>query len=97
MLIQAYRATHGAGGESGLGVVVAGPLAAAIAGAGAGGVTAGLVGALIGWGIPEDRLKEYEQGIKDGGILIGVKPRNDEDRRRFESDWRTNNATQVNT
>ena len=38
-----------------LGLVIAGPLAAAIAGAG--GVTAGLVGALIGWGIPEYRLK----------------------------------------
>ncbi len=81
----------------GLGIVIAGPLAAAIAGAGAGGVTAGLVGALIGWGIPEDRLKEYEQGIKDGGILIGVKPRSEDDRRRFESDWTSNRGTQVNT
>lgn len=71
----------------GLGLVIAGPLAAGIAGAGAGGVTAGLVGALIGWGIPEDRLKEYEQDIADGGILIGVKPRSDDDARVFESDW----------
>ena len=39
----------------GLGLVVAGPLAAALAGAGAGGLTGGLVGALIGSGIPEDR------------------------------------------
>ncbi len=74
----------------GLSLVIAGPLAAAIAGAGAGGVAAGLVGALIGWGIPEDRLKEYEQGINDGGILIGVKARSDEDARRFESDWNRN-------
>jgi uncharacterized protein YjbJ (UPF0337 family) len=36
----------------GLGLVVAGPLAAALAGAGAGGLTGGLVGALIGSGIP---------------------------------------------
>lgn len=50
----------------GLGLVVAGPLAAAVAGAGAGGVTAGIVGALIGWGIPEDRLEEYETGL--GGV-----------------------------
>lgn len=71
----------------GLGIIVAGPLAAAIAGAGAGGVTAGLVGALIGWGIPEDRLKEYEQEVKDGGVLIGVNPRNDADRVRFENNW----------
>lgn len=71
----------------GLGLVVAGPLAAAIAGAGAGGVSAGLVGALIGWGIPEDRLKEYEQGIHEGGIVIGVKPRSENDARRFEEEW----------
>jgi hypothetical protein len=71
----------------GLGLVIAGPLAAGIAGAGAGGVTAGLVGALIGWGIPEDTLKKYETDVKDGGILIGLKSRNDEDTRRFQSDW----------
>ena len=79
----------------GLGLVVAGPLAAAIAGAGAGGVTGGLVGALIGWGIPEERVKHYEQGIKDGGILMGVKPRNDEDARLFEKDWRDNRGEHV--
>jgi hypothetical protein len=33
----------------GLGLVVAGPIAAALIGAGAGGLTGGLVGALIGW------------------------------------------------
>jgi hypothetical protein len=34
----------------GLGLVIAGPLAAAVAGAGAGAATGGIVGALIGWG-----------------------------------------------
>src|SRR6476660_7775946 len=53
----------------GLGLVIAGPLAAAIAGAGAGAATGGIVGALIGWGIPEERIKHYEEGIKNGGIL----------------------------
>ena len=77
----------------GLGLVIAGPLAAAIAGAG--GVTAGLVGALIGWGIPEDRLKDYEQGINDGGILIGVKARSDNDARQFENDWKQNSGNHV--
>lgn len=73
----------------GLGLVIAGPVAAAVAGAGAGGVTAGLVGALIGWGIPEDTLKEYEADVRDGGILIGLNPKNDEDARRFEKEWNT--------
>ncbi|MES2019042.1 MAG: hypothetical protein V4484_21320 [Pseudomonadota bacterium] len=71
----------------GMGLVVAGPLAAALAGAGAGGVTGGLVGALIGAGIPEQRVKHYEAGIKDGGILMGVRPRSAEDAAHIERRW----------
>jgi hypothetical protein len=73
----------------GLGLVIAGPLAAGVAGAGAGGVTAGLVGTLIGWGIPEDTLKEYEADVKNGGILIGLNSKNDEDASRFQNEWNT--------
>ena len=72
----------------GLGLIVAGPLAAALAGAGAGGLTGGLVGALIGSGIPEDRALEYEEGLKNGGIVMGVNPRTDEDATYFENEWR---------
>ncbi len=80
----------------GLGIWVAGPVAAAVAGAGAGGVSGGLVGALIGWSIPEDRLVAYESGIKEGGILLGIKPRNEEDRVRFENEW-SNPGVSTNT
>lgn len=79
----------------GLGLVIAGPLAAAIAGAGAGGVTGGLVGALIGWNMPEERVKHYESGIKNGGILMGVKPRSADDSTFFQQDWKRNQATDV--
>jgi uncharacterized protein YjbJ (UPF0337 family) len=72
----------------GLGLVVAGPLAAALAGAGAGGLTGGLIGALVGSGIPEDRAREYEEGIKSGGLVMGVNPRNQEDADYFENEWR---------
>jgi hypothetical protein len=58
----------------GLGLVIAGPAVAALAGAGAGAAAGGIIGALVGWGIPEERVKHYEQGIKDGGIVMGVKP-----------------------
>ena len=74
----------------GLGLVVWGPIAAGLAGAGAGGLTGGLVGALIGWGIPEDRAKEYETGIREGGTVLGVTPRSDEDASYFEKEWKTN-------
>lgn len=79
----------------GLGLVVAGPLAAAIAGAGAGAATGGLVGALVGWNIPEERVKRYEEGIKKGGILVGVRPRNDDDADYLQRSWTTNRAQDV--
>lgn len=79
----------------GIGLLIAGPLAAGIAGAGAGGLTGGLIGGLIGSGIPEDRAKEYEAGVKEGGILMGVNARHDEDAEYFENDWRTNRGENV--
>ncbi len=69
----------------GLGLVVAGPLAAALAGAGAGGLTGGLVGALVGMGIAESEAKEYEEQIKGGKIIVGAKPKNEEDYSYFKN------------
>jgi hypothetical protein len=79
----------------GLGLVIAGPLAAAIAGAGAGAATGGIVGALIGWGIPEERVKMYDRGIREGGILMAVRPRSDEDAAFLEDSWRTHRGEHV--
>jgi anti-sigma factor RsiW len=63
----------------GVGLVVAGPLAAAFAGAGVGGLAGGLIGALVGSGVPEETAKAYESGLKGGGIVVGVTPRNQAD------------------
>ena len=79
----------------GLGLVIAGPIAAGLAGAGAGGLTGGIVGALIGSGIPEDRAKQYESGINEGGIVMGVKPRNDEDAAYFEDEWKNSRGENI--
>lgn len=79
----------------GLGLIVAGPLAAALAGAGAGGLTGGLVGALIGSGIPEEHAELYNEGVKNGGIYMGVNPRTDEDADYFENDWKTNQGEHI--
>ena len=76
----------------GLGLLIAGPIAAALAGGGAGALTGGLVGALVGAGIPEEHAKHYEKGLKEGGIVMGVNPRTTEDADYFENDWRTNKA-----
>jgi hypothetical protein len=79
----------------GLGIVVAGPLAAALAGAGAGGAAGGLIGALIGHGIPEDRAKVYESDIKNGGIVIGVTPRSADDATYLEREFKSNRAENI--
>ncbi|WP_316937413.1 hypothetical protein [Hymenobacter sp. DG25A] len=79
----------------GLGLIIAGPVAAALAGAGAGGLTGGLVGALVGSGIPEERAAEYESDIKNGGIVMGVKPRSEEDARYFESEFRRHKGDRI--
>jgi hypothetical protein len=79
----------------GLGLVVAGPLAAGLAGAGAGGLTGGLVGALIGWGIPEEHAKHYESGLHEGGIVIGVDCASDADASAIEADWRAAGAARI--
>lgn len=79
----------------GLGLVVAGPIVAALAGAGAGGAAGGLIGALVGSGIPEEHARLYESGVKNGKIVMGVRPRNDEDAKYFESDWKSKKVEKV--
>jgi uncharacterized protein YjbJ (UPF0337 family) len=79
----------------GLGLLIAGPIAAGLAGAGAGALSGGLIGALIGHGIPEETAKHYEQGIREGGIVMGVQPRNDEDADYFEKNWRENRGESI--
>ena len=79
----------------GLGLVIAGPLAAAVAGAGAGAAGGGLLGALIGWNIPEERVKHYEEGLKNGGILMGLRAKSDEDAAHFENEWRSNRGEHI--
>ena len=52
--------------------IAAGPIMAALAGAGVGGAIGGIAGALIGMGIPEYEAKRYEGRVKQGGILLSV-------------------------
>jgi hypothetical protein len=71
----------------GLGLVIAGPVAAAVAAAGAVGLAGGLIGALADWGIPTQRIEQYEATIRAGGILLGVKPSSEEDADALRLAW----------
>jgi uncharacterized protein YjbJ (UPF0337 family) len=79
----------------GLGLVIAGPIAAALAGAGAGGLTGGIIGALVRIGIPEDRAKLYDEDIRNGRIVMGVNPRSEEDADYFEREWRNSKGENI--
>ncbi|HVK40742.1 MAG TPA: hypothetical protein VNA88_19570 [Candidatus Kapabacteria bacterium] len=78
----------------GIGLVIAGPIAAALTGAGAGAATGGIIGALVGSGIPEERAKVYEEGVKSGGIVMGVRPRSDDDADVIHREW-TSHGTEI--
>lgn len=68
----------------GLGLVLSGPLMAALAGGGAGAFTGGVVGGLVGFGIPESNARAYETTLREGGVIIGVRPRSRDDAREIE-------------
>jgi hypothetical protein len=52
--------------------VAAGPIMAALAGAGIGGGVGGIAGAFIGSGIPEAEAKKYESYLKEGSMFLAV-------------------------
>lgn len=95
ILVTIFAAVGAALALPALGFVVAGPIAAALAGAGAAGLAAGLIGTLGDWGIPNERVRQYEAGIQDGGILMMVEARSDEDAREIEQEWRAIGGREV--
>ena len=62
----------GAIATGGAGLIAAGPLVAALAGAGAGAAGGSALGAAIGAAIPEHEVKHYEDAIEKGSVLVGV-------------------------
>ena len=78
---------------SGLSLVLSGPIAIALAGAGAGGIAGGLVGALINIGISEDHVKNCVAEIKSGGILIALTPHSLKDYKTLEIEWNNYGGT----
>lgn len=79
----------------GLGLIVAGPLAAAFAGGGAGALTGGLLGGLIGAGMTEQNAQAYEDALQKGGVVIGVVPRNSKDANVIQKYFEEHNGESV--
>ena len=59
-------------------VLIGGPIAAALTGAGIGAASGGLIGGLIGAGIPEEEAQHYSAGIERGHILVSVQASDNE-------------------
>jgi len=76
----------------GLGLIIAGPIAAGLAGAGGGAIAGGLFGAMVGAGFTEETARMYEAGIQEGKIVIGVYPRSEDEAEMLEQNWKENNA-----
>ena len=51
-------------------IIAAGPIAAALAGAGIGAATGGLIGGLTDLGIPDEEAHTYAEGVRRGGTLV---------------------------
>jgi hypothetical protein len=79
----------------GLPIIAMGTLAAAVTGAATGGSIGAIIGGLIGYGIPEDRAKLYDRGIRDGGIVMGLRPRSRADAEYFEREWGSCGGEQI--
>jgi uncharacterized membrane protein len=62
--------------------IAAGPIMAALGGASIGAAAGGLIGALVGMGIPEYEAKRYEARVREGRILISVHSENSDETRR---------------
>ncbi len=79
----------------GLGLVVAGPIVAALAGGGAGALTGGLVGGLVGLGISEENAKAYQELLRQGGVAMGVTPHASEDIKKIVNVFKENNGNNI--
>jgi hypothetical protein len=66
----------------GVGLLAAGPLTAALAGAGAGGAAGGALGGLIGLGIPEHEAKFHMSIVKEGGYIVAVSSDDHDEQKR---------------
>ena len=76
-------------------LIAAGPIMGALSGLGVGGAVEGLVGALVGIGIPEYEAKRYEGRLNAGGVLLSVHCETSEDVERAKEILKETGADDV--
>jgi len=79
----------------GLGLVIAGPIVAALAGGGAGAVTGGIVGTLVGAGITEQNAEAYADALRNGGVALSVAPHSDDHAKEIQRRFKELNGENV--
>ncbi|WP_051663920.1 hypothetical protein [Dyadobacter crusticola] len=77
----------------GLGISIAGPVVAGITGA----ITGRTLGGIIGARIPSTHSETYEEGVKEGGIIISVDPKNMAERDSIIQDFKQQNGRDILT
>lgn len=85
----------GAIASGGVGLLAAGPLVAALAGAGAGAAAGGAVGTVVGLNIPETEIKFYDDALREGSALVGVQCNNSHYEEIIESTLKSAGAVKV--
>lgn len=79
----------------GLNLIVAGPIFAALAGAGAGAVTGGIAGGLIGLGMTEQDAKYYNKALEEGGVVMSVAVRDSKESGEVRKLMATHSGEQI--
>ncbi len=77
--------------------IAAGPIMAALGGAAVGTAAGGVVGALVGMGIPEFEAKRYDAKIREGNILISVHTEDGKQRDAAKEVFKRNHADDIST
>ena len=77
--------------------IAAGPIMAALGGAALGGAAGGIIGALVGMGIPEYEAKLYDGKIRGGNILISVHTDDTDQVRIAKSIYKAAGAEDINS
>jgi hypothetical protein len=77
--------------------IAAGPIMAALGGAAVGTATGGIIGALVGMGIPEFEAKRYDAKVREGSILISVHTESGHQRGVARDVFKRNNADDISS